>query len=104
MNRHVRAFQKRGQPVISVDTKKKELVGDFKNPGREWQPQGQPEKVRVHDFEIRQPENGKVAPYGVYYLGRNTGWVSVGGDHATPEVAVEGIRRSPREIGRRSYP
>ena len=71
------------------NTKKKELVGDFRNPGREWQPQGQPEQVRVHDFEIRRPENGKVAPYGVYDLGRNTGWVSVGVDHDTAEFAVE---------------
>ena len=79
-------------------------MGDFKNPGREWQPQGQPEKVRVHDFEIRQPENGKVAPYGVYDLGRNAGWVSVGVDHDTAEFAVESIRRWWRWMGRRCYP
>jgi hypothetical protein len=63
--------------VISVDTKKKELVGDFKNGGREWQSQGEPERVRVHDFEIREPGKGKVAPCVVYDLGRNVGWVSV---------------------------
>jgi transposase len=104
INRKAQGYLKQGEPVISVDTKKKELVGDFKNPGREWQPQGQPEKVRVHDFEIRQPENGKVAPYGVYDLGRNAGWVSVGVDHDTAEFAVESIRRWWRWMGRRNYP
>jgi hypothetical protein len=104
INRKAQRYLKRGEPVISVDTKKKELVGDFKNPGREWRPQGQPEKVRVHDFEIRQPKNGKVAPYGVYDLGRNAGWVSVGVDHDTAEFAVESIRRWWRWMGRRSYP
>ena len=104
INRKAQRYLKQGEPVISVDTKKKELVGDFKNPGREWQPQGQPEKVRVHDFEIRQPENGKVAPYGVYDLGRNAGWVSVGVDHDTAEFAVESIRRWWRWMGRRNYP
>ena len=104
INRKAQRYLKQGEPVISVDTKKKELVGDFKNPGREWRPQGQPEKVRVHDFEIRQPENGKVAPYGVYDWGRNAGWVSVGVDHDTAEFAVESIRRWWRWMGRRSYP
>jgi hypothetical protein len=104
INRKAQRYLKQGEPVISVDTKKKELVGDFKNPGREWQPQGQPEKVRVHDFEIRKPENGKVAPYGVYDLGRNAGWVSVGVDHDTAEFAVESIRRWWRWMGSRSYP
>jgi hypothetical protein len=104
INRKAQRYLKQGEPVISVDTKKKELVGDFKNPGREWQPQGQPEPVRVHDFEIRRPENGKVAPYGVYDLGRNAGWVSVGVDHDTAEFAVESIRRWWRWMGRRSYP
>ena len=97
INRKARRYLKQGEPVISVDTKKKELVGDFRNPGREWQPQGEPEQVRVHDFEIRQPENGKVAPYGVYDLGRNVGWVSVGVDHDTAEFvtgAIRGRRRS----------
>jgi hypothetical protein len=103
INRKARRYLKQGEPVISVDTKKKELVGDFKNPGREWHPHGQPEQVRVHDFEIRQPENGKVAPYGVYDLGRNVGWVSVGVDHDTAEFAVESIRRWWRWMGRRSY-
>jgi len=104
INRKAQRYLKQGAPVISVDTKKKELVGDFKNPGREWHPQGQPEQVRVHDFEIRRPENGKVAPYGVYDLGRNAGWVSVGVDHDTAEFAVESIRRWWRWMGRRSYP
>lgn len=103
INRKAQRYLKQGEPVISVDTKKKELVGDFKNPGREWHPQGKPEAVRVHDFEIRQPENGKVAPYGVYDLGRNAGWVSVGVDHDTAEFAVESIRRWWRWMGRRSY-
>jgi hypothetical protein len=103
INRKAQRYLKQGEPVISVDTKKKELVGDFKNPGREWHPQGKPEQVRVHDFEIRQPENGKVAPYGVYDLGRNAGWVSVGVDHDTAEFAVESIRRWWRWMGRRSY-
>ena len=104
INRKAQRYLKQGEPVISVDTKKKELVGDFKNSGREWQPQGEPEQVRVHDFEIRQPDNGKVAPYGVYDLGRNVGWVSVGVDHDTAEFAVESIRRWWRWMGRRSYP
>jgi hypothetical protein len=103
INRKAQRYLKQGEPVISVDTKKKELVGDFKNPGREWQPQGRPEPVRIHDFEIRQPENGKVAPYGVYDLGRNVGWVSVGVDHDTAEFAVESIRRWWRWMGRGSY-
>jgi Rhodopirellula transposase DDE domain len=104
INRKAQRYLKQGEPVISVDTKKKELVGNFRNPGREWHPQGQPEQVRVHDFEMRQPENGKVAPYGVYDLGRNAGWVSVGVDHDTAEFAVESIRRWWRWMGRRSYP
>ena len=103
INRKAQRYLKQGETVIPVDTKKKELVGDFKNPGREWHPQGKPEPVRVHDFEIRQPENGKVAPYGVYDLGRNAGWVSVGVDHDTAEFAVESIRRWWRWMGRRSY-
>ena len=79
-------------------------MGDFKNPGCEWQLQGQPEKVRVHDFEIREPDQGKVAPYGVYDLGRNLGWVSVGVDHDTAAFAVESIRRWWRWMGRPHYP
>jgi hypothetical protein len=77
---------------------------DFKNAGREWQLKGQPEPVRVHDFEIREPDMGKVAPYGVYDLGRNVGWVSVGVDHDTAAFAVESIRRWWRSMGRPSYP
>src|SRR4051794_40021768 len=84
-----------GGPVISVDTKKKELVGEFKNGGREWHPKGTPEEVRVHDFVI--PELGRVRPYGVYDLAANAGWVSVGIDHDTAEFAVASIRRWWRE-------
>jgi Rhodopirellula transposase DDE domain len=102
INRQVRAFQKRGQPVISVDTKKKELVGDFKNSGREWQPEGQPEEVRVHDFKDKKL--GKVAPYGVYDPTQNNGWVSVGIDHDTAHFATEGVRRWWREMGQPAYP
>jgi hypothetical protein len=92
----------RRQPVISVDTKKKELVGDFKNGGRELRPKGQPELVRVHDFV--DPELGRATPYGIYDLGRNSGWVSVGMDHDTAEFAVETIRRWWRTMGRPAYP
>ena len=104
INRKAQRYLKQGQPVISVDTKKKELVGDFKNAGSEWQLKGQPEPVRVHDFEIREPDKGKVAPYGVYDLGRNVGWVSVGVDHDTAAFAVESIRRWWRWMGGPSYP
>jgi transposase len=104
INRKAQRYLKQGEPVISVDTKKKELVGDFKNAGHEWQRQNQPEKVHVHDFAIRQPDKGKIAPYGVYDLGRNVGWVSVGVDHDTAAFAVESIRRWWRWMGRRSYP
>ena len=104
INRKAQRYLKQGEPVISVDTKKKELVGDFKNAGREWALKGQPEQVRVHDFEIREPAKGKVAPYGVYDLGRNVGWVSVGVDHDTAAFAVESIRRWWRWMGRQSYP
>jgi hypothetical protein len=90
------------QPVISVDTKKKELVGDFKNNGREWRPQGSPETVRVHDFVI--PELGRAVPYGVYDLAANAGWVSVGMSADTAEFAVGTIRRWWYEIGRVRYP
>jgi hypothetical protein len=92
----------RGDPAISVDTKKKELVGDFKNGGREWRPKGDPERVRVHDF--LDPEKGKAIPYGVYDLARNVGWVSVGVDHDTAAFAVATIRRWWRQMGRKSYP
>jgi hypothetical protein len=96
------AFLAGQQPVISVDTKKKELVGDFKNGGRELRPKGEPEKVRVHDFPI--PELGRATPYGVYDLARNTGWVSVGMDHDTAAFAVESIRRWWQYMGRPVYP
>jgi transposase len=104
INRKAQRYLKHGEPVISVDTKKKELVGDFKNAGQEWELKGQPEAVRVHDFEIRESDKGKVAPYGVYDLGRNVGWVSVGVDHDTAAFAVESIRRWWRWMGSRSYP
>jgi hypothetical protein len=93
---------KRGQPAVSVDTKKKELVGRFKNAGQAWRPQGNPEKVKVHDF--LDPEKGKAIPYGVYDLGRNLGWVSVGVDHDTAAFAVATIRRWWRGLGRNHYP
>jgi hypothetical protein len=102
INARVDEFQARGAPVISVDTKKKELVGDFKNAGREWQPEGQPVPVRVHDFI--DDALGKVIPYGVYDLARNTGWVNVGIDHDTPEFAVESISRWWRSMGKGVYP
>ena len=104
INRKAKRYLKQGEPVISVDTKKKELVGDFKNAGQEWELKGQPEEVRVHDFQIRKPDKGKVAPYGVYDLGRNVGWVSVGVDHDTAAFAVESIRSWWRWMGTRSYP
>ena len=97
----VTKFQRQRQPVISVDTKKKELIGDFKNAGREWQPQGKPEQVRVHDFI--DEELGKVAPYGVYDVTANVGWVSVGIDHDTAEFAVHSIRHWWLEMGRPMY-
>jgi hypothetical protein len=97
----VRAFQRRGQPVISVDTKKKELVGDFKNGGREWHPKGEPEEVRVHDFVDKKL--GKAIPYGVYDLTRNEGWVSVGTDHDTARFAAEAIRRWWKKMGARRH-
>lgn len=98
----VKAFQSCSQPVISVDTKKKERVGDFKNGGRELRPKGDPEKVRIYDFEI--PELGKVAPYGVYDEARNEGWVNVGTDHDTATFAVESIRKWWMTMGREAYP
>lgn len=94
--------QRARQPVISVDTKKKELVGDFKNSGREWRPRGKPERVRVHDFMI--PSKGKAIPYGIYDLTKNAGWVSVGIDHDTATFAVNSIRRWWETMGRKSYP
>lgn len=102
INRQIRALQRQGQPVISVDTKKRELVGNFKNAGREWHRQGQPEEVRIHDF--RDKELGVAIPYGVYDLRQNDGWVSVGIDHDTAEFAVASIRRWWQRMGRRVYP
>ncbi len=102
INRTVQAFQKRGQPVISVDTKKKELVGAFKNAGREWRPKGNPELVKIYDFV--DPDLGKAIPYGVYDLSSNQGWVSVGVDHDTARFAVEAIRRWWRKMGSPRYP
>ena len=102
INDRVDRFQGRGAPVISVDTKKKELVGVFAQGGREWQPSGDPVPVRVHDF--LDDALGKVIPYGVYDLARNTGWVSVGIDHDTPAFAVESIARWWRYMGRKTYP
>jgi hypothetical protein len=95
------AFLKGKRPVISVDTKKKELVGDFKNGGREWCPRGNPEEVRVHDFIDK--DLGKVAPYGVYDLANNVGWVGVGISHDTAEFAVATIAKWWRRLGRRRY-
>jgi Rhodopirellula transposase DDE domain len=102
INANAKVFQQLGQPVISVDTKKKELVGDFKNGGREWQPKGEPVPVRVHDFI--DEKLGKAAPYGIYDIQRNEGWVSVGTDHDTSEFAVDSIRQWWRRMGRRAYP
>ena len=102
INATAAAFTRRGQPVISVDTKKKELVGDFKNGGREWQPTGEPERVRVHDFP--GDAVGKAIPYGVYDMARNEAWVSVGRDHDTPAFAVASIRQWWTMMGRPAYP
>ena len=102
INRQVKGFQKRQQPVVSVDTKKKELVGEFKNPGTEWQPQGQPEEVNVHDFPDQKL--GKAIPYGVYDLACNEGWVSVGIDHDTAEFACASIQRWWTEMGLARFP
>jgi Rhodopirellula transposase DDE domain len=102
INGRVKRFLKRRQPAISVDTKKKELIGDFKNGGREYQPKGQPEEVRVHDFVDK--ELGKAIPYGVYDLKNNEGWVSVGIDHDTAEFAANTILRWWREMGQERFP
>jgi hypothetical protein len=102
INRRVVACQRRHQPVVSVDTKKKELVGEFKNVGEEWQPKGKPEEVKVHDFPDKKL--GKAIPYGVYDLARNEGWVSVGIDHDTAQFAAASIRRWWREMGSPRYP
>jgi len=102
INTQMKAALAEGRPAISVDTEKKELVGDFKNAGRELRPKGEPEPVRVHDFKI--PELGRAAPYGVYDIAGNTGWVSVGIDHDTASFAVNAIRRWWHEMGHTRYP
>ena len=102
ISRRALEFQAAGQPVVSVDTKKKELIGDFKNGGREWRPKGEPERVRVHDFI--DPEKGKAVPYGVYDVALNTGWVSVGISHDTASFAVNTIRTWWNEEGIKAYP
>ncbi len=101
INKQVQRLQKRGQPVVSVDTKKKELLGDFKNPGQEWQPPGEPEEVRVHDF--KDPDLGKAIPYGVYDVTNNQGWVSVGIDHDTAYFAARTIRRWWESMGSQRF-
>ena len=102
INRCVKVFQRAGQPVISVDAKKKELVGPFANGGREYHPKKQPVSVRTHDFP--DPQLGKVCPYGVYDLTHNSGWVNVGIDHDTAQFAVESIRRWWERMGQQLYP
>ena len=102
INGQCQAFQQRQQPVISVDSKRKELVGDFKNGGHEWHRKGKPEPVRTHDFEDK--EKGKATPRGVYDIGRNQGWVSVGIDHDTAEFAVDSIRHWWKRMGQPAYP
>jgi hypothetical protein len=102
INAEVKTFQAAGEPVISVDTKKKELVGDFKNGGRELRPKGQPEPVQVHDFPI--PGLGKAVPYGIYDVADNAGWVNLGISHDTAAFAVESIRRWWQELGAVRYP
>jgi hypothetical protein len=102
INQRVLAFQKRGHPVVSIDTKKKELVGEFKNGGQEWRPQGQPVEVKVHDFP--EPNLGKAIPYGVYDLASNEGWVSVGIDHDTAQFATASVRRWWQEMGAGRFP
>jgi transposase len=102
VNAQAEVFLAAGEPVVSVDAKKKELVGEFKTPGREWGPQGQPEEVRVYDFPI--PGLGRATPYGVYDLGQNAGWVNVGMDHDTAAFAVESIRRWWKTVAQHQYP
>jgi DDE family transposase len=101
ISQQVQRVQKRGQPVVSVDTKKKELVGDFKNPGQEWRPESDPQKVRVHDFKDK--DLGKAIPYGVYDMTNNQGWVSVGIDHDTAHFAANTIRRWWEDMGSKRF-
>ena len=102
INTQAKAFLAANEPVISVDTKKKELVGNFKNNGREWRPKGTPELVNIHDFIDRKL--GRAVPYGVYDITNNVGWVSVGTDHDTATFAVHAIRRWWRTMGRKRHP
>jgi len=102
ISQQVQRVQKRGQPVVSVDTKKKELVGDFKNPGQEWRPESHPQEVRTHDFKDK--ELGKAIPYGVYDVANNQGWVSVGIDHDTAHFAANSIRRWWEDMGSKRFP
>jgi len=102
IERRVVRHQRDGHPVISIDCKKKELIGDFKNGGREWQPAGEPEPVRVHDFVDKNL--GKAIPYGVYDISRNEGWVSVGIDHETADFATNTIQQWWRNMGSKAYP
>jgi hypothetical protein len=104
INTRVTATQARGQPVVSVDAKKKELVGDFKNNGKQWQPKGKPEEVRVYDFIDKAADKGRVTPYGVYDLTANEGWVSVGTDHDTARFAAQTILKWWKEMGQARYP
>lgn len=101
INARATFFLQDGQPVVSVDTKKKELVGNFRNPGREWRPHDSPEKVNVHDFI--DPKLKRAVPYGVYDIHNNTGWVSIGTDHDTAAFAVNAIRRWWKTMGKQRY-
>ena len=102
INTEADEFLQRAQPVVPVDTKKKELVGDFSNGGREWQPKGSPEQSLVHDFP--KDSTGKAIPYGIYDMAHNEAWVNVGRDHDTPAFAVASLRRWWSELGKRRYP
>src|SRR5690349_5298463 len=102
INEQARAHQEAGDPVISVDTKKKELVGEFANAGKQWRPRGEPVAVRTHDFP--QDSLGKAIPYGIFDVAANAGWVNVGTDHDTAAFAVESIRRWWHGAGKASYP
>lgn len=102
LNEQVKAFLAAGQPVVSVDSKKKELIGNFKNGGQEWQPTGEPEEVNVYDF--LSDAEGRAIPYGIYDVGRNAGWISVGRDHDTASFAAESLRRWWRTMGHDAYP
>jgi hypothetical protein len=104
INSRAMAMQARGQPVVSVDAKKKELVGDFKNDGKEWHRKGKPKEVKVYDFVDKAPDKGRVTPYGVYDLTANEGWISVGTDHDTARFAAQTILKWWKEMGQARYP